>query len=121
MKDRTRRAEPSSERLQLGRAEDCVESFAIDHRSVVPSEIDRTWQIVVLIALVSLQKAEFDMVLIHATLAHGASIFRQNYVDIWAVGGREVGEAQICSTVGSLIDGGAAGGLMYLPFQSPCI
>jgi hypothetical protein len=101
-----------------------VKSFAVDHHSLILIQIRRRWQIIILIALVSLQCSEF-----HAIKAafHDFAFQRlvlcacQQHMDVGPVRSREIRKPQILFPIRGLVYCRPPARLMNLSFQLCCV
>src|SRR5215471_5513650 len=108
-----------SELLEPGHAENRVKALAIDEDGIVSVQIGRRCDIVILVTLITFERAKFDAVelTLHDLLAQVLVISRQQHMDVRTIRRTEISQAQIFATRRRLINGGPAAGLMRFAFQ----
>src|SRR6266436_3927884 len=108
------------ELLQPGNSENRVESFTINRHCLIFVQIGARRQIIILIALIPLQSAEFNAVKIafhYLTVKRLVLGSHQNHMDIWPIRCREIRKPQILFAIHALVNSRPSARRVDLPLQ----
>src|SRR5260370_3238593 len=106
--------------LQPRNSKNRVESFTINRHCLIFVQIGAGRQIIILIALIPLQRADFNVVKIafhYLTVKRLVLGSHQNHVDIWPVRCREIREPQILFAIHALVNSRPSARRVDLPLQ----